>query len=177
MHALAVGPGLVVADNSLRVLASNKEAISILAFPENPDKIRQLEAWLRNRIRAALLDTQSSNPPKFVPDFQSGKRTYLCRSFYLNVGIDGFAGAHPTLLLILERRSSSVSLAEFCERFGLTAREQDTVRLLLEGLTSKEIAQRMAISPNTVKAFIRLVMLKMNVSTRSGIIGKIVNQG
>jgi hypothetical protein len=32
----------------------------------------------------------------------------------------------------------------------------------------------MSISPNTVKAFIRLVMVKMNVSTRSGIIGKIV---
>jgi len=32
----------------------------------------------------------------------------------------------------------------------------------------------MGISPNTVKAFIRLVMVKMKVSTRSGIIGKIV---
>jgi DNA-binding CsgD family transcriptional regulator len=34
----------------------------------------------------------------------------------------------------------------------------------------------MKISPNTVKAFIRLVMVKMSVSTRSGIIGKIVGQ-
>ena len=32
----------------------------------------------------------------------------------------------------------------------------------------------MHISPNTVKAFLRLVMVKMDVSTRSGIIGKIV---
>jgi DNA-binding CsgD family transcriptional regulator len=47
---------------------------------------------------------------------------------------------------------------------------------LLEGLTSKEIADRMGISPNTVKAFIRLVMVKMNVSTRSGIIGRIVGK-
>jgi DNA-binding CsgD family transcriptional regulator len=45
---------------------------------------------------------------------------------------------------------------------------------LLQGLTSKEIAQRMGISPNTVKAFLRLVMVKMGVSTRSGIVGKIV---
>jgi DNA-binding CsgD family transcriptional regulator len=45
---------------------------------------------------------------------------------------------------------------------------------LLQGLTSKEIAARMSISPNTVKAFLRLVMVKMGVSTRSGIVGRVV---
>ena len=45
--------------------------------------------------------------------------------------------------------------------------------MLLQGLTSKEIAVRMGISPNTVKAFLRLVMVKMGVSTRSGIVGRI----
>jgi DNA-binding CsgD family transcriptional regulator len=34
----------------------------------------------------------------------------------------------------------------------------------------------MKISPNTVKAFVHLVMVKMNVSTRSGIIGRIVGK-
>jgi len=52
-------------------------------------------------------------------------------------------------------------IAEIAERFGLTCREQETVQFLLEGLTSKEIAQRMQNQPNTVKAFIRLVMVKM----------------
>ena len=35
----------------------------------------------------------------------------------------------------------------------------------------------MNISPNTVKAFVHLVMVKMSVSTRSGIIGKMVGAG
>jgi DNA-binding CsgD family transcriptional regulator len=35
------------------------------------------------------------------------------------------------------------------------------------------MADRMKISPNTVKSFLRLVMVKMGVSTRSGILGKI----
>jgi DNA-binding NarL/FixJ family response regulator len=48
------------------------------------------------------------------------------------------------------------------------------MRLLAEGFCSKEIAARMKISPNTVKAFVHLVMVKMSVSTRSGIIGKLV---
>jgi DNA-binding CsgD family transcriptional regulator len=43
-------------------------------------------------------------------------------------------------------------------------------------LTSKEIATRLEISPNTVKAFVRLVMVKMGVTTRSGIVGKLLSQ-
>ena len=124
-------------------------------------------------------------PSRVIGEFHSAKRTYLCRSFVLDL-----AGNHkgtnqkngstppPSMLsvLMLERKSNEVvMIAEISERYGLTAREVETVQFLLEGFTSKEIAQRMKISPNTVKAFIRLVMVKMNVSTRSGIIGKIVS--
>jgi DNA-binding NarL/FixJ family response regulator len=77
------------------------------------------------------------------------------------------------MVVILERvANEAMMIGDISQLFGLTSREQQTVKFLLEGLTSKEIAERMQISP--VKAFIRLVMVKMNVSTRSGIIGKIV---
>jgi two-component system nitrate/nitrite response regulator NarL len=59
------------------------------------------------------------------------------------------------------------------EQFRLSQRERETVEYLLHGLTSKEIATRMNISPNTVKVFVRLIMVKMGASTRSGIVGKI----
>jgi len=67
----------------------------------------------------------------------------------------------------------TTGLAEISEQFNLTQRERETVELLLKGLTSKEIANRMNISVNTVKAFLRLVMVKMKVSNRSGIAGKV----
>jgi DNA-binding CsgD family transcriptional regulator len=190
VHVAATRPGLIVVDASLNLVASNTEAIQILTFPEPLDKIRHLDSWLTNKIRAHLVERQIQRPTAFVGEFRSAKRTYLCRSFPLDVNgnqnggnqngenhSEGNGSGVPTALLVLmmERRSNgAVKLAEVAERFGLTAREQETVQLLLQGLTSKEIAQRMQISPNTVKAFIRLVMVKMNVSTRSGIIGKIV---
>ncbi|MGO9649101.1 MAG: helix-turn-helix transcriptional regulator [Terriglobales bacterium] len=81
---------------------------------------------------------------------------------------------YPAFVLLLERATSGATqLAETCARFNLTPREQETVKFLFEGLNSKEIANRMEISANTVKAFLRLVMVKMGVSTRSGIVGKI----
>jgi DNA-binding CsgD family transcriptional regulator len=70
-----------------------------------------------------------------------------------------------------------MALAQIGQDFELTQREKETVELLIQGLTSKEIAARMEISPNTVKAFLRIVMVKMGVSTRSGILGKVIGPG
>ncbi len=179
MHAAPTRPGLIVVDSSLSVVACNGEALQILTFPDPPDKIRQLDSWLANKIRTDLLGRHS--PPKCVNGYRSAKRMYFCRSFPLEVRAhlgNGSGSSTGLLIVMLERRSNeSAKVNEISERFGLTAREQETVKYLVEGLTSKEIAQRMKISPNTVKAFLRLVMLKMNVSTRSGILGRIVGPG
>ena len=165
-------------DASFSVVASNAEALQILAFPARPDS---LKTSLTNRMCADLVEKQS--PLRLVSEFQSAKRTYFCRSFPLDVagkpktgtGKNGSAQSEELLVVMLERKSNeAVMIAAISARFGLTARECETVQFLLDGFTSKEIAHRMKISPHTVKAFIRLVMLKMGVSTRSGIIGRIV---
>ncbi len=183
MHTAPTRPGLIVMDASLGVVAYNGEALQILTYPETPEKIRHVDTWLANKIRTDLAGRHS--PPRFVEEFRSARRMYLCRSFPLDLhaqngnGAHANGGVHPTggglQVVMLERRSyEAVKLNEVSERFGLTVRELETVQYLLQGFTSKEIAQRMEISPNTVKAFLRLVMVKMNVSTRSGIIGRIV---
>ena len=165
-------------DASLSVVASNAEALQILTFPAHPDS---LKTSLANRICSDLVEKHS--PFRLVSEFQSAKRTYYCRSFSLDVaakpktgnGKNGSVQSDELLIVMLERKSNeAVMIAEISARFGLTARECETVQFLLDGFTSKEIAHRMKISPHTVKAFIRLVMLKMGVSTRSGIIGRIV---
>ena len=78
------------------------------------------------------------------------------------------------MALLLERSLGSFDLFQMAGEFNLTQREREAVELLVQGLTSKEIANRMRISPNTVKAFLRLVMIKTGVSTRSGIVGKLL---
>jgi DNA-binding CsgD family transcriptional regulator len=63
-------------------------------------------------------------------------------------------------------------ITRWSEAFQLTNRECETVKLLMKGLTSKEIADQMSISPNTVKSFLKLVMAKVGASNRTGIIAK-----
>jgi DNA-binding CsgD family transcriptional regulator len=169
----SANPGFVVVDAGLNLIASNSEAVQILVFPNRPEKIRQIDSMVSERIRTKLVEPQSTGDPTFVAEFRSGNRTYTCRSYPLHVGAK--SGTPPSMVLVFERRpSTTIAMSDVSSQYGLTPREQETIQLLLQGLTSKEIAERMSISPNTVKAFLRLVMVKMGVSTRSGIVGKIV---
>ncbi|MBB6098704.1 DNA-binding NarL/FixJ family response regulator [Deinobacterium chartae] len=49
-----------------------------------------------------------------------------------------------------------------------TPRETDVLNLLLEGLSNKQIASRLGISPDTVKDYVSSVLGKLEVSDRMG---------
>jgi HD-GYP domain-containing protein (c-di-GMP phosphodiesterase class II) len=51
---------------------------------------------------------------------------------------------------------------------GLTSREMDVIRLLSRGLSSKEIAQQLVISPKTARNHIEHIYVKIGVSNRAG---------
>jgi len=164
--------GFLLLDAGLNLIAANDPALQILCFPSGADRIKQPKAFLADRIRTTLLDLGNQDEPAFVKEFKSGRRRYLCKNF--RVDGNGHYPLQPAFAVLLERTAAeSNGLLEISQRFDLTERERETVELLLQGLTSKEIATRMKISPNTVKAFLRLVMVKMKVSTRSGIAGKV----
>lgn len=164
--------GFLLLDTGLNLIAANDPALQILCFPSRSDRIKQPKVFLGDRVRTALVHSQHQGAPAFVKEFRSGKRRYICKSF--KVDCDGSYAVQPAFAVLLERDAAgSAVLPHIYEQFDLTQRERETVEFLLQGLTSKEIATRMNISPNTVKAFLRLVMVKMKVSTRSGIAGKI----
>ena len=163
--------GFLLLDALMNPILVNHTAVQILAYPHKLETQKNnVDNYLAGRVRSTLLSGQASNGP-LVSRFQSGRRIYSCRSFHVNSMANG--NSQVSLAVLLERGSSrSGSLAQLFEGFNLTAREQEVSQYLLQGLTSKQIALRMAISPNTVKAFLRLIMVKMRVSTRSGIVGK-----
>jgi DNA-binding NarL/FixJ family response regulator len=51
---------------------------------------------------------------------------------------------------------------------GLTPREIEVLRLIAEGLTAKEAAQRLKISPKTADNHIQYLYAKIGVTTRAG---------
>jgi len=175
LFSVSSQPGFLLLDKSLGAVASNHEAFRILTYPNLPERIKRIDVFLGDKIRAGLVSRQSPHGLEFVKEFKSGRRKYFCRSFLVDTNGEGTI---PVVALLLERCSSgTTAVAQIGQDFELTQREKETVELLIQGLTSKEIATRMKISPNTVKAFLRIVMVKMGVSTRSGILGKVIGPG
>lgn len=164
--------GFLLLDTSMNLIVANRTAVEILFYPQRLDGAKSFRAILRSKIRSLLVAQPTSSDSLFVDELRSGRRLYFCRSFSVDRPAKGREQAKLAVLLERGPSRSSPALQAASERFHLTGREHEVLRHLLQGLTSKEIADRMNISPNTVKAFLRLIMVKMGVSTRSGIVGK-----
>jgi len=165
--------GFLLLDSSLRPLSFNAEAINVLSYPDKLADVRRPDVFLAGKIRSSLISQPSSRESPLVTEFRSGRRRYLCRTFL----VDWYASgpSHPSIAVLLERGPSGlIPLSHVSEQFNLTQRERGALEYLMQGLSSKEIATRMNVSPNTVKAFLRLVMIKMGVSSRSAIVGKVM---
>ncbi len=165
--------GFLVTDASLRLLFTNREAIAIMTYPlQSPVS---LDDAFQKKISLRLVRAQRS-PVKQTQcsiKLKSGRRTYFCRVFRLQS--NGIGSNGTGLLMVLERgKPGSLALSQVSEQFNLTHREQEAVALALQGLGNKEIAQHLDISPNTVKTYLNLAAIKMGVSSRSGIVTKVL---
>ena len=171
VRAAEVAAGFLLTNLSFKALYANPAAVRILSYP---DDAPIGSACLQQRVNAIFRGGGDASDLMLPPrTFLSGKREYTCRSFLLDF-VD-CESEEPAIGLLLERRRRNpTELGETKTRFHLSPREIETVQHLVFGLTTKEIAQRMNVSPNTVKQYIRFVMTKMGVTTRSGIIGKIL---
>ncbi len=166
--------GVLLLDAQLRLVHHTGEAASILRYTTKLKTVT-LDAVL------PAVRVQLKNPPQEAShEFTSGRRRYRCRAFLLDSGANsGGLGdrLQPRIVAVLERVSiQPPDITRWSEAFQLTSRERETVTFLLRGLTSKEIADQMSISPNTVKSFLKMVMAKVGASNRTGILAKIIEK-
>jgi LuxR family maltose regulon positive regulatory protein len=61
--------------------------------------------------------------------------------------------------------------------FDLTPREHEILALLVDGLTNKEIAQRLIVSPRTAETHVERILGKLEVGSRSRAIAKAIRLG
>jgi len=163
--------GFILTDFSLSPLYASMEVLRI--FDLSPESAMES---LKQQL-AELTEGSDLRSP-FIANFASGRRRYLCRTFLLDVlpELMRTNTLQPALAFLFER--SRICGADFdlvATAYRLTPRELDSLTLLTEGLTSKEIGARMRVSPNTIKAFLRSLMGKMGVSTRTELMRKFLD--
>ena len=169
-NSCPAGAGFILADPEWKPLYANAEAKKIVTYPDAPRTFQSAWALVAKRIFTLNGRQNLSSAPTSRVEFVSGRRKYVGLAIPLTNWRRLPAAAAEAV--VLERSgAASQGAAELSEAFHLTEREREVVELLIQGLTNKEIAGRMNISPNTVRAFVRMVMGKLGVSTRSGIVG------
>jgi DNA-binding CsgD family transcriptional regulator len=171
------GTGFLLLDAALKPLYVNAEAGEILFHAEKPTKAKDFADRLASKIHTIVANGGSNGRISVYNEFVSGSRRYVCRLFGVGLpgnGSNGSKGSSWALLLERDPKAAA-DILKICHQYHLSQREGEAVRFLVEGLTSKVIATRMKISPNTVKVFLRLAMMKMGVSSRSGIMSKFIH--
>ena len=154
--------GIVLLDLSLHLLAFDRGAAEMFGKESIPHEFMDV-----------LRQSKPGDPAGAKMGFRLGKHDYTCRLYLLEWGKGN--PQNPLVVVHLERDAASYdAVTEVGSEYRLTDREHEVLKEIAAGLTSKEVAQRMNISPNTVKVFLRMIMMKMGVSTRSGVIAKLL---
>lgn len=85
----------------------------------------------------------------------------------------GRPALHASVAARLMRRGDAMTSA----RLGITAREHDVLRLMVEGLANKQIAQRLGIGEKTVKTHVSRLLAKLGVEDRTQAAVLAIRQG
>jgi DNA-binding CsgD family transcriptional regulator len=165
--------GMVLLDLSLRPIAFDQGAATLFRDEVHRGGAAAPPFALPRELLDVIRRSKPTEGSSAKTRFRVGSREYTCRMYSLQSVNPSSQGS---LLAVHLDREVSVTdaLSEAGTEYRLTEREHEVLKQIAAGLTSKEVAERMNISPNTVKVFLRMIMMKMGVSTRSGVIAKLL---
>jgi DNA-binding CsgD family transcriptional regulator len=159
--------GLVLLDSEWRVISANAEAFAALqAGIQDPSSAHQhILDGLATEIARHM---QTGKGPK---TFAYGGCTCTVMRFSCAYG----TGDQSNVGIIRRTGDNSRFITSFSEVFNLTPRESQSLALCVRGHGTKEIAHKMGISVSTAKSFLRLVSIKMGVTSRAEILSKVLD--
>jgi DNA-binding CsgD family transcriptional regulator len=77
------------------------------------------------------------------------------------------------MAVIIERAAPQTLAPLIAHAYGLSEREREVLQLVLQGDGTREVAERLAISPYTVQEHLKSVFAKVGVRSRRELIGRI----
>jgi len=116
-------------------------------------------------------DEKEAAAPSSIETIQSYRRQYVVKGIVLLDDLSNTEKKERSYLFVLERmEQDSMHLSQAARHLNLNRREQEIVRLLVGGLGNKEIAFALGLSLNTIKGYMKLLMGKLKVRSRTEII-------
>ncbi len=179
-------PGILILNQDGHILYVNQDARSLLEaltakspspLPTHsplPQIVYQLYVQFKETVSSTGRDVLGASMPTVNRVCIHEGIVFLFRALLLQK--QGTSPDSMHIMVLIEKVSQGVRIDQFVQSTNLTEREQAVVRLLLEGKTNKEVASCMNIGEYTVKDHVKRIMKKLNVTTRAGIVAKILHQ-
>lgn len=171
-------PGVLILDLEDRLLYTNQEALEMLSvLQENdgeqtvPREVYDLCGQLRGGSKGAAVFGVIRLPGGSCDETELH---YCVRGFLLGDHGEESPPSHVMVLMEKMIRNRQVDVEKVREKFQLSKRETEVVRLICQGLANKEIAGAIFISEFTVKDHIKNIMRKMGSGSRNEIIASLM---
>lgn len=166
--------GIILVDLALRSVAIDNGGRTILRELGQTDAAECPLPGLPPQIERPLRAGPPSELHATTLRISSDDAHYTCEVFLMQPQ-NAMLGEPLLAIYVKKERLVSEAVRRAARSYRLTEREEETLLGIASGLTSRQIAGKMKISPNTVNAFLRLIMVKMGVTTRAGVVGKLIN--
>ena len=164
----------------------NKETLQILTFSFKSQKRKTFSfpelcslcsKWRILLEKKASQIGDGNTTVHIIDTLKSARRFYYIKGLILSNNLTPEKVMENRYLFILERiNTNNENIPFIVRKFKLNKREQEIFKLLMAERSNKEIAQILSLSPNTIKCYIRILMRKLGVSSRAGIITSLLTK-
>lgn len=182
---IRAGSGVVIFNSRKQFIFADQKAIDFLNGAGHPEENGHTKRKFGVPTEISRILSELENGPKrFKSNCSRGitslkrfvfinTRCYLIRAFIIS---DQRKRSSTHFLVLLENlaKRSRNCLERVRSHYHMSLREFEVVQLLVGGLTNKEIGNKLNIAESTVKEYLCTVMRKAGVSTRSGLVARIL---
>jgi DNA-binding CsgD family transcriptional regulator len=168
----ADGPGLVLLDDENNITSITPAAarwLDELVNLGNPSERRQplVLAAVADRARAIA---DGPDPPAAL----ARARAHTRRGRWLVLHGTRLSGAAQGQTAVIIEPARPAEIAPLIvQAYGLSGRERDVTQLVLQGLSTKEIADRLFISLHTVQDHLKAIFDKVDVHSRRELVSRV----
>ena len=174
-------PGILIIDRNGQLRYSNQEVLVLLPNLLETDREGNPQANIPAEIlrictvaKGTTAADENDLPQDITTDcsLMVGGKEQVFSLRVFTVGGIGSNREDEYIMVLIERvvEKHTYNFEKIQNDHHLSAREMDVIKSLAQGLSNKEIAEKLYISEHTVKDHLKNIMAKMQVSSRNEIL-------
>jgi DNA-binding CsgD family transcriptional regulator len=162
--------GIFILNRKIDIVYSNKQASLFLNRFEIPEEIPSVSRRIFNALDGDKFQELFPGEIIIIKKFEGSPSNWLFR-FAIPVK------SQPIIVIYIieDKISNKLNVNEIRQQYGLTRREADIIRRLLDGLKNVEISRELEIMEQTVKDHLSNIYQKMGVENRFALIRSLVS--